>query len=571
MGGENPPAMITLFQGEEYTYPVTIGTIGSMRGTMFDMIRVAVPAARRKEAYALEDKLKRNLNQAEIQSFGARPAGGITKTIGSATKFASNVVKTAGKAVGTVTKPIQTVTGAVTKVIGKIPVVGSPLKTVFDAGFHVAMAPANLTVAIASGRRIDKAVLDNLKEQLKEFKQVAPYAQMVISIVPGVGQGVSACLSAGLALAEGQSIQDALKAGAIGAIPGGPLVKAAVTMAVETIQQVAKGQRIDLQSISKTATGIASSALGLPIAAKNALVAGVAVMGNIAAGKPLDKTLTDGAILALPISGPAKKAMTDASALSLDLAKGKRIDAALTSRINAIASALPPSNPLHDTIKTGLDAARKAGTGKGEQVMLAALQSGIGDSLVSMGAQTLPADVQKGIKAGVGLGSGVVFQAQRANQIPKITGKLRESGIQLAKSSPMFTAARKLATAKGATEGFDIGSGLLEQQIGTFDLGAVRNSLDANQKLGFDMAAAARVGAVTNPKPPTLSPAAHAGNAITLGMQSYEPDKKAVIMQTIQSDPSATVGAKVAITTVAAKREHWLRRVIKALGLRKAA
>jgi hypothetical protein len=261
--------------------------------------------------------------------------------------------------------------------------------------------------------------------------------------------------------------------------------------------------------------------------------------------------------------------MTDATALSLDLAHGKRLDAALIAHVNVIASALPSTNPLHDTIKTGLTAAMKAGPGKGEQALLATLQSGLADSLVSMGAQPLPADAQKALKAGVGLGSGVIFQNNRKVALTKATGKLTESGIQLAKTSPLFAEARKLAAAKGATQGFDHATGLLQHQIGTFDLATARNSLNVTQKIGFDIATAARIGAVSNPKPQTLSPAAHAGNAITLGMQSYEPEKKAAIMETIQTSPSATVGATVAVKDVATAREKWYIRLLKALRLRK--
>lgn len=492
------------------------------------------------------------------------------KLVKSVAHFTSNAVKSAGREIGHASHSVQNAVGQIGKGIGKIPIVGGPLRTVFDVPFHLAMAPVNLaTDIVIEGKRIDKAVLNNLKGQLREFKQVAPYAQMVFSVVPGVGTGVSACLAAGLALAEGQSIDEVLKAGAIAAIPGGPLVKAAVTMGVETIQRVAKGERIDLQSLGQTASGIASSALGLPIAAKNALVAGVAVMGTIASGKPIDKILADNAIKALPISDSAKKAMTEASAISLDLGHGKRLDTAMIGRINAVTSALPATHPLHDSIKTGLTLTRKAGQGKAEQTMATALQSGLGDALVSMGAQTLPSDVQKGIKAGVGLGSGSVFQGKRKQSLAKVSGKLAESGIQLAKTSPVFTEARKLAATKGSSKGFDLGSGLLQQQVGTFDVATVRDSLPAAQKLGFDMALATRIGVVANPKPPTLSPAAHAGHAIALGMQSYVPERKAALMQTIQANPSAAVGATVAVKEVAAVRANWFTKLLKALGLSK--
>jgi hypothetical protein len=482
--------------------------------------------------------------------------------------FASNAIKISGKAIGTVTKPIQSITGAITKEIGKIPIVGGPLHTVFDVTFHVAMGPTNMVVAIAEGQRIDRVLLNNLKQQLHDFKQVAPYAQMVISIVPGIGQGVSAMLSAGLALSEGQSIADVLKAGMIGALPGGPLIKAAVTMGVETIQHVASGGKFDLQTFTQTASGVASSALGLPIAAKNALVAGIAIIGGVAHGNPLDRAISDGAIKALPLSDGVKKAMIDASTLSLDIAHGKKVDAAFTAHITAVAAMLPATNPLHDSIKTGLDATRKV-HGKNEDIMLAAIQSGLGDTLVSMGAQPLPADVQKGIKSGVAVGSGVVYQAHRGVHIDKAKGKLTENGVQLSKTSPLFGEARKIAASKNATHGFDVAAGLLQQRIGAFDLGHARNGLDPVQKIGFDLACSVRIGAVSNPKPPTLSPAAHAGNAITLGMQSYDPAKKAVLMQTIQSSPSATVGATVAVKEVVAKREGVIVRILKALGLRK--
>lgn len=538
---------IVLFQGDEYPIILLVDDDGQVAfGSLFGNIIHAV----------------------------TKPIGhAITSTAHVVThnpvaSFTSNVVKVAGKAVGTVTKPIQSITGAITKEIGKIPIVGGPLHTVFDVTFHVAMGPTNLVTAIASGQRIDHAVLDNLKQQLHDFKQIAPYAQMVISIVPGVGQGVSAMLSAGLALAEGQSITDALKAGLIGAIPGGPLVKAAVTMGVETIQHVARGDKLDLQTFTKTAGGIASSALGLPIAARNALVAGVAIIGGIAHGNPLDKAVSDAAIQALPLSDPVKKAMKEASTLSLDLAHGKKVDAAFTARINAVASVLPVTNPLHDSIKVGLDTTRKA-QGKNEDIMLAALQSGLADTLVSMGAQPLPADAQKAVKAGIGVGSGVVYQAHRQIHITKASGKLTESGIQLSKTSPLFAEARKLAAAKNATKGFDHATGLLQQRVGIGDIAHVRNNLSATDKLGFDMAAAVRVGAVAHPKPPTLSPAAHAGSAITLGMQSYVPERKAAIMTTVQANPSAAVGATVAVKAVATSRESFIVKILRLFGLRK--
>lgn len=566
---ENPPWLmgyesveeVTLFSGDDYAlveleYPVGFGWFGSKIAKSVVKV-VSAPV-----------KVAAKVTMAPVNLAKKVPVVG--SVVKKADHFASNAVKVAGKPIGAVTKGIQTVTGAVSKEIGKIPVIGGPLHTVLDAGFSLGMAPVNLAVAVAiDGKRIDQAVLNNLKQQLHDFKQVAPYAQMVISVVPGVGQGVSAALASGLALAEGQSIADVLKAGAIGAIPGGPLVKAAVTMATETIQAAATGKPINLQTFASTAGGVASSALGLPVAAKNALVAGVATIGAIAKGAPLDKAMTDAAVNSLPLSADAKKAMTDGSQLAIDLAKGKKIDAALTSRVNGIIARLPATNPLHIALKTGLETARKAPPGQQEKTLAAAVHSGIGDALVSMGAQSLPADAQKGIKAGAALGAGKVFQSIRGPAVLKVTGKLIESGVQLSKASPVIAEARKLATTQGATQGFDHATGLLQQQVGLHDISVVRNALPANQKIGFDMAVAVRVGAVANPKPATTSPAAHAGNAIALGMQSYDPNKKAAIMSTVQTNPSAAVGATVAVKEVAAKRESFIVKVLRLFKLHK--
>jgi hypothetical protein len=482
--------------------------------------------------------------------------------------FVENTVKTAGKEVGKVAKPIQNAVGDVSREIGKIPVVGGLVQGVFDLTYMATMWPAELAIGIVvDGKRIDNAVLDTIKREVQSVKEVAPYAQMVIAIVPGIGPGVSAALSAGLALAEGQSIEEVLKAGLIGALPGGPLVKAAVTMSVETIQRVATGQPVDLASLAQTAGGVASSALGLPAAAKNALVAGIATMGAIVKGQPLDKALTDAAIAALPVSSSIKSAMSDATSITLELAKGAKLDRVLLARIDRVSNLLPAGHALRETIKTGISSTKKLVEGKSpENVMFAALQSGVGDSLVSMGAAHLPKEAKNAIKSGVALGTGMVTQARKAVQlVDRVPGKLIESGVQLAKASPVFGAARKIAATQGGTRGFDLAAGLTQHQAKVFDIATARNSLpNAVDKLGFDLACATRIGAVTNPRPNTKSAEAHAGHAITMGMQGYVPTKKQVLMSTVERLPPAAAGATAAVKEVAKLRSSVVNQVLRA-------
>jgi hypothetical protein len=565
---------LTLFQGDdyapepfytyEYPYGLSMGFGGNLMTRAFDELLAKKKAELLSKAKtsAEKEQIEKSTEALTATIHQRYESGGILNAVGN---FVGNVVKTAGHAIGTVVHSIQNAAGEVGKVIAKIPIVGGVISAVFDLTYQSTMGIVNLAVAIViEGKRVDQAILSSLKKQLQVFKQVAPYAQMVISVIPGIGQGVSAALSAGLALAEGQSIADALKAGLIGALPGGPLIKAAVTMGIETIQHVVKGERVDIATIAQTAGGVASSALGLPIVAKNALLAGISTVGAIVKGQPLDKAITDGAIKGLPISEQVKNAMTDATAITLDLAHGKPLDRTLLSRIDMVSSRLPASNPLADTIKTGITATKKLTSGqKVEDVMFTALQSGIGDSLVSMGAAKLPPDAQKAIKSGVALGTGAVAQVKSAEQLTRnVVGKLTESGIEQAKANPMFGEARKLTVSKGGSRGFDYALGMVQHLGSVFATATCRNNLpNPNDKMGFDMACAAMVGAVCNPRPGDMSATAHAGQAITLGMQGYSPERKQAIMATIGNMPSAVVGATSAIKQVASRRESPTQRV----------
>ncbi len=98
---------------------------------------------------------------------------------------------------------------------------------------------------IAHGQRIDRALLDAGKNQVDIFKTAAPFAQIGLSFIPGVGQGISAAIGAGLALANGKPITEALIAGVKGAIPGGPLVAQAVDLGMKAAVDVASGKRWD--------------------------------------------------------------------------------------------------------------------------------------------------------------------------------------------------------------------------------------------------------------------------------------------------------------------------------------
>lgn len=293
--------------------------------------------------------------------------GGFFKSLGHAFSSAAKGVAHAASAVSKATG-LTAITKAATKVVsvatnfaksavnatlGKIPVIGPLAKSAVS----IMNAPANLVTAIASGERIDKAVLNNLKQALKDVKQIAPYAQMIISLVPGVGTGISAALGASLALASGQNITEALKAGVMSAIPGGPLVQAAAGLAADALQ----------------GKNIAQSVLNnLPIspAARTALVQGLQAAQKIAKGQNVGTALLDAGLKQLPPQfqkavqigvalGHAKSlqdAATSAVSAASELSSQFKVGQVATAALKALPPGIPHPPQLLQAIAKANDA-----------------------------------------------------------------------------------------------------------------------------------------------------------------------------------------------------------------------
>lgn len=237
-----------------------------------------------------------------------------------------------------------------------IPVVGPVAASVT----RLMTAPLNVAEALAKGGRIDRVAMNSLAQQIKDVRTVAPYAQTVLSVVPGVGTGLSAAIGAGLALANGQNITDAVLAGVRGALPGGALAQAAFDVA----HGVMAGQPI---------TAIAVNALpGLSAQQKDALMHGVALAKDLAAGKNVSQAVVDAATSSLPpdvrkavqigaalahaknLQG-AVGALSAASTLQSDFAKGLQAAA----QIKSLPPHLSPPKALIDAVRVGLAAKQK--------------------------------------------------------------------------------------------------------------------------------------------------------------------------------------------------------------------
>jgi peptidoglycan hydrolase-like protein with peptidoglycan-binding domain/nucleoid-associated protein YgaU len=109
-------------------------------------------------------------------------------------------------------------------------------------------SPAHLVSDLAHGKNVLSAIKDTVKRDLGNVGAVAPYAQAVLSVVPGVGQGVNAAIAAGSALAHGQNITDALVNGVKAMVPGGPLAQ----QALDSAYKIAKGGNV-IASVAEAA------------------------------------------------------------------------------------------------------------------------------------------------------------------------------------------------------------------------------------------------------------------------------------------------------------------------------
>lgn len=129
-------------------------------------------------------------------------------------------------------------------------------------------SPFKLTSDIVSGKNVFQSFKDTVKRDITSVKEVAPYVQAVISVIPGVGQGVNAAIAAGSALAQGQPITSAIVAGLKGALPGGPLA----AQAFDTAYNVARGQNVGEAALQALVNNAPGGAIG-----KQAAQAAVAI------------------------------------------------------------------------------------------------------------------------------------------------------------------------------------------------------------------------------------------------------------------------------------------------------
>lgn len=269
--------------------------------------------------------------------------------------FVTDALKAAGKATTTVTSGIASGAGSLGSLAGKIPVVGTPISAVYNAAVTT---PFKVVNGVVSGKRLDKVAYETLQNAVKNAQTLAPYAQAVVSTVPGVGTGAAGVIGAANALSKGKPISAAIVEGVKGSLPGGPVATAAFDVAYAGMQ-------------GKPVSEVALNAIPLPPEQKKLVISGIKAASDIANGKRADEAIVK---RALDIAPPQVR---QAMQVGMAVAQGEKLQKiaakaapSVLGKVNVEGRALVQNNPvLRAGFRTLKGASQKSGFVTGTGVM----------------------------------------------------------------------------------------------------------------------------------------------------------------------------------------------------------
>ncbi len=185
-----------------------------------------------------------------------------------------------GRTVSGAARSVGRTVGSVAKAVDRAYVSATPQWLRKGLGTVARLSPYGLTAIaaqkIASGQRIDRALVGTAREGLSAVQDVLPIAQTIVQVIPGIGQGVSAALGAAsgvLSLAQGKPIDEAFMQVVKGAMPGGPFAATALEAAFKTTMALAHGKRLDTALLNAARDAALSRIPGGEVARKAAAAA----------------------------------------------------------------------------------------------------------------------------------------------------------------------------------------------------------------------------------------------------------------------------------------------------------
>jgi len=164
--------------------------------------------------------------------------------------FFKKALQSAGKVVTYPTNKVGLTSSNLNKIGGKlkkVPVVGTALSATYNT---TVAAPIRFSNQVAKSGRVDRAMYQELKNQVKGAQDLAPVAATVASFFPGIGTGIAGAIGAANALSKGKPISKAFTEGVKSAVPGGPAMQAAYNIAKD-IGAKKKPSKVQLDIMSR--------------------------------------------------------------------------------------------------------------------------------------------------------------------------------------------------------------------------------------------------------------------------------------------------------------------------------
>ena len=249
-----------------------------------------------------------------------------------------------------------------TKAIGKIP------------GTKSLLAPINVVRDVARGKNVIKSVSQQARDTVKDTRAALPIAASVVSVIPGVGTGVSVGLTTLSSISQGKSLRKIAEDAAVAAIPGGALIRMGVSAAVD----VARGKNVGASLLNQGLQFAKTQLPGGPLVGQ-AFDVGVGAIRGAATGQSFKTIAREAAINAVP-GGDLGKAGVRAA---FDIAQGRNVGQTLLREgMSAVASQLPAGALVQQAGGAVIDIAK----GKNVGQVLASNVGPLARNLVESGA-----------------------------------------------------------------------------------------------------------------------------------------------------------------------------------------
>lgn len=330
--------------------------------------------------------------------------------------------------------------GALANLAGQIPLIGTPIHAVLS----IAGTPFKAVDAVVHGSNIAETLIQTVKDEVSAVREIAPYARLVVSAIPGLGSGINAAIAFGSAAVSGVPLDEAMMAGIKGAIPYGEIAKATY----DFTRKVVAGENVVKATVS-------SALAQLPQAAREALD----VLQHVAAGDNIPMLALEKARQQLPEA--AQKGLD----IGVAIGQGRKLQSVIATAVQGLDAtgiakfAANGVQVIADTplLKASASLVKTAEQSHGFKVGAAVLNfAGVNETTVYQFRQKLTKDAQVGFDLAVSARIGKVTSKAAPSTLTSTqkaafyTTKGMAGGAPLQKAAMMIVVASNPAARAGA-------------------------------------------------------------------------------------------------------------------------